>query len=97
MQIIPVQQPGAVPVGPSKSPAESPGPSFTHVLQDAVDTVNQLQHGADAAAKDFALGQAESVHQTMIALTKADLSFRLLTQVRNKAVEAYHEVMRMQM
>jgi flagellar hook-basal body complex protein FliE len=42
------------------------------------------------------LGQAPSVHDTMIAMEKADVSLRLTTKVRNKVVEAYQEIMRMQ-
>ena len=69
--------------------------SFATLLRSAVNEVNQLQQMADDAARDFASGKATSIHDTMIALEKADLSFRLLTQVRNKAVEAYQEIMRM--
>ncbi len=55
-----------------------------------------LEQLGDAAARAFALGQAPSVHDTMIAMEKADLSLRLTTKVRNKVVEAYQEIMRMQ-
>lgn len=72
------------------------GGSFGTLLQQAVDRVNGLQQNADAAARSFALGQAPSVHDTMIAMEKADVSLRLTTKVRNKVVEAYQEIMRMQ-
>jgi len=72
------------------------GGSFSALLQRALDRVNGLQHDADAATRAFALGQAPSVHDTMIAMEKADVSLRLVTKVRNKAVDAYHEIMRMQ-
>jgi len=72
------------------------GGSFGTLLQQAVDRVNGTQYDADAAARAFALGQAPSVHDTMIAMEKADLSLRLTTKVRNKVVEAYQEIMRMQ-
>ena len=70
--------------------------SFTTLLQQSLERVNGLQHEADTAARAFALGQAPSVHDTMIAMEKADLSLRLTTKVRNKVVEAYQEIMRMQ-
>ena len=70
--------------------------SFATVLQQSLERVDGLQHEADAAARAFALGQAPSVHDTMITMEKADLSLRLTTKVRNKVVEAYQEIMRMQ-
>ena len=70
--------------------------SFATLLQQSLERVDGIQHEADAAARAFALGQAPSVHDTMIAMEKADLSLRLTTKVRNKVVEAYQEIMRMQ-
>jgi flagellar hook-basal body complex protein FliE len=70
--------------------------SFATLLQQSLERVNGLQHEADAAARAFAVGQAPSVHDVMIAMEKADLSLRLTTKVRNKVVEAYQEMMRMQ-
>jgi len=70
--------------------------SFVTLLQQSLERVDGLQHEADAAARGFALGQASSVHDAMIAMEKADLSLRLTTKVRNKVVEAYQEIMRMQ-
>jgi flagellar hook-basal body complex protein FliE len=77
---------------------ELPGQSgsFATLLQQNLERVDGLQHEADAAARGFALGQAPSVHDAMIAMEKADLSLRLTTKVRNKVVEAYQEIMRMQ-
>ena len=88
-----LQQPGSV--QPSPELAGNSG-SFATLLQQSLDRVNGLQQDADAAARAFALGQAPSVHDTMIALEKADLSLRLTTKVRNKVVEAYQDIMRMQ-
>jgi flagellar hook-basal body complex protein FliE len=84
--------PQSLPVKPSQGLAEQP---FANVLQGAVEQVNSLQNEADAAARAFAVGQASSIHDTMIALEKADVSLRLVTRVRNQAVEAYQEIMRM--
>ncbi len=78
------------------APASSDGQSFGEVLKDSLAQVNQLQNDADRAITDLASGGPTTLHDTMIALEKADLSFRLMMQVRNKIVEAYQEVVRMQ-
>lgn len=69
---------------------------FAAVLQTAVEDVQRLQQDAGDAVRALVVGQAPSLHDTMIAMEKADISLRLLTQVRNKVVEAYQEIMRMQ-
>jgi flagellar hook-basal body complex protein FliE len=91
-------QPSLGQLGDVKPSPELPGHngSFATLLQQSLERVDGLQHEADAAARAFALGQAPSVHDTMIAMEKADLSLRLTTKVRNKVVEAYQEIMRMQ-
>jgi len=72
------------------------GRSFGKVLQESIQEVNRLQVEADSAIDELAIGQTGSVHETMIAVEKADTSFRLMMQVRNKIIDAYHEIMRMQ-
>lgn len=69
---------------------------FAGVLKSSLDEVNQLQQKADAAITALATGDKASLHDTMIAMEQADLSFRLMMQVRNKIVDAYQEIMRMQ-
>jgi flagellar hook-basal body complex protein FliE len=75
--------------------ADGPAP-FGQVLKDALSQVNSLQHEADAAIQSLATGGTATLHDTMLAVQKAELSFRLMMQVRNKIVEAYQEVLRMQ-
>lgn len=99
MDITPLQRSGILPELPdfSQSADAARGDhTFAHLLRGALGQVNHLQQAADGAAQDFAVGEATSIHDTMIALEKADLSMRLMIQVRNKAIEAYQEVMRMQ-
>jgi len=96
MEVSSIQSAGMSPEPLSGSTSQDQGPSFTKVLERAVEAVNQDQHEADTAARDFGIGDAQSLHDTMIAMEKADITLRLLTQVRNRAVEAYQEVMRMQ-
>jgi flagellar hook-basal body complex protein FliE len=72
------------------------GGSFGKLLEDSISQVQSLQKDADKAIESLATGGPATLHDTMLALQKADLSFRLMMQVRNKIVEAYHEVLRMQ-
>ena len=94
--------PGTGPLGGVESAAgaqpagKAQGPSFGEVLKGSLEQVNDLQHEADKAIKDLATGGPTTLHDTMLALEKADLSFKLMMQVRNKIVEAYQEVVRMQ-
>ena len=69
---------------------------FGDVLTGAIGEVNKLHHEADQAVEGLAAGRSADVHNTMIALQKADVSFQLLMQIRNKVVSAYETVMRMQ-
>ena len=76
--------------------SDSKAGSFANVLQDSLGEVNQMQQKADAAITALATGEKVSLHETMIAMEQADVSFRLMMQVRNKIVEAYQEILRMQ-
>lgn len=70
---------------------------FQEHLGAALEGVNTVQVEADELARDFALGQTEhSLHDVIIAAEKADLSLQLAVQSRNRIVDAYQEVMRMQ-
>jgi flagellar hook-basal body complex protein FliE len=70
--------------------------SFAATLERSLAEVNRLQQSADASITALASGGKASLHDTMIAMEQADVSFRLLMQVRNKIVDAYQEIMRMQ-
>ena len=79
-------------------PAGEPGPKdgFGSVLKDSIDNVNRLQQDADKAIDGLVKGENKNIHDTMIAVEKANLSFNLMIQVRNKILAAYEEIMRMQ-
>jgi len=83
---LPIERPGAA------SPA--PASSFAEALGGAIGKVDALQTQADAESEKLALGGG-NLHETALALEKADVAMRVLTKVRNKVVEAYQEVMRM--
>jgi len=69
---------------------------FLDYLKDGVSDVNQMQKSADKMAIDLSSGKNDNIHETMLASTQAELSFNLMVQLRNRALEAYQEVMRMQ-
>ena len=80
----------------TSSRLEKPGESFTNYLKNSISEVNELQKAADTQTKDLAVGKSENLHQAMISLEKADTALKLLVQVRNKALEAYNQIMQMQ-
>ena len=70
------------------------GKSFADLLKDSIDEVNRMQMEADGAVSDLATGAKPDIHGTMIALQKADISFKVMMEVRNKILSAYQELMR---
>lgn len=70
--------------------------TFSTVLKDSIEKVNKLQNDADSAIQSLAKGETTNIHDTMIAIEKANLSFNLMVQVRNKLIAAYEEIMRTQ-
>lgn len=79
-----------------KKPAAADAGSFAEQLKAKIGEVNQLQNSAEKSMEEGAISGATNVHDTMIRMEEADVGLRLLTRLRNKAVDAYHEVMRMQ-
>ncbi len=69
---------------------------FKAYLKECIEDVDHLQKEADRAARELATGKVENVHQAMIAMEKADVSFRLMVEARNRIVKAYEEIMKMQ-
>ncbi|MFH1077535.1 MAG: flagellar hook-basal body complex protein FliE [Pseudomonadota bacterium] len=68
---------------------------FGKVIKGTIERVNRLDQEADRSIMDLLKGKAD-IHESMIALQKMDISMRLLLTIRNKAVEAYKEIMHMQ-
>lgn len=97
MSDIPIKPVGA-PQGLSevrKLEAEK-GTGFSETLEEALQEVNELQNRSTEEIGQALDGDLKDVHSAMLALQKADLSFQLMLQVRNKLVQAYRDVMRMQ-
>ncbi|MFB0935579.1 MAG: flagellar hook-basal body complex protein FliE [Propionivibrio sp.] len=77
--------------------AAAGGTDFAQVLKNTIEQVNQTQQQAEDMAAKFAAGDGNAnLHEVMISLQKANLSFQEMVQVRNKLVTAYHDVMNMQ-
>ncbi len=72
------------------------GGSFGEMLKSAISTANELQKQSDVEIQKLMTGETQDLHTTMLAVQKADLSFQMMMQVRNKLVQAYQEIMRMQ-
>lgn len=70
--------------------------SFADTLKTAIGNVNDLQKASDKAAQDLATGRTDNVADVMIASEKADIALRVMVQVRNKIIDAYQEIMKMQ-
>ena len=79
-----------------KLDGDSNGVSFKNTLGSFVNDVNKMQLKADGAIEDFATGKITNMHEVMISMKKAEMSFQFLMETRNKLVEAYREVSRMQ-
>lgn len=81
---------------PQQNPSQQIGDKFAQALKNSISGVNDAQINADHAAKQIAAGETKNLHEAMIRLEEADIALRMMVQVRNKAMEAYQEVMRMQ-
>jgi flagellar hook-basal body complex protein FliE len=68
---------------------------FGEFLKGAIEEVNQLEVEADQSIDSLTKGESKDIHQTMIAMQKADISLQLLMKVRDKAVDAYKQLMQM--
>lgn len=74
----------------------SEGSSFVDTLKETMDQVQGAQNSAQGQVSELLNGNGADLHRAMIAVEKADLSFQLMMQVRNKIVAAYQEVSRLQ-
>ena len=96
---VTLANPSAAIIPPLLNPSgenQAAGSVFQTVFKTAVNTVEGFQTQANKSIQDFLSGNNEDIHSAVIATQRADLSFDLFMQVRNKVVSAYQEVMRMQ-
>ncbi len=70
--------------------------SFGEYLKDALEKTNELINESDELSAEFAAGRTDNIHQVLIAIEKADMALQFTLQVRSKILDAYNEIMRMQ-
>ncbi len=80
---------------PSSSSKDA-GPSFADTLKEAVGNVNQLHLDSDKKMQELSTGKTDDIAGVMLAAEKADIALRVMVQVRNKIIDAYQEIMKMQ-
>jgi len=88
--------PSALPTGNAKSSASQISEGFAGTLEQFVGQVDQMQQSAERKAEALQAGQPVELHDVLISAEKADIAMRLLMTMRNHVVDAYQEVMRMQ-
>ncbi len=76
--------------------ANKGGADFKKILENAINKVNDTVSNAEKLSNDFATGKTSDIHSVIIAAEKADIMLQLTNEVKNKIVEAYREIMRMQ-
>ena len=79
---------------PGANPAESK--SFGDFLASSISNVNNIQKEANVAIQRLATGENKNLHETMLTVEKAEIAFKQMNQIRQKVIDAYKEVMRMQ-
>ena len=79
-----------------EAPAKASGADFQGALSKVLDQVQSLQEKAATAQERLVAGGTEEIHDVMIAAEEASVAFELMMEIRNKMLDAYHEIMRMQ-
>ncbi|MTV27348.1 flagellar hook-basal body complex protein FliE [Nitriliruptoraceae bacterium ZYF776] len=101
MAIPPLPPIGAVPPIAPNAPAAptggAPSAGFGQALTQGLQQVSSLEHQADALSNDLLTGGPTRIHDVMVATSESALAVDLLVQVRDRALEAYQEVMRLQL
>ena len=78
------------------SKAQKSETSFSDILKESIDKVAELEKEASEQTEKLVKMENQDVHNTMISVQKADLTFQMMMQIRNKIIDAYQEIMRMQ-
>jgi len=81
--------------GPSSSSGAGDGSDFSSTLQTAVEQINELQSDAQSKVAGLLNGNGEDIHSAMLAVEKANVSFEMMVQVRNRIVQAYQTISQM--
>jgi len=84
--------PAVLPFSPGSAAAPKDASSFKNLLLESLDQVNSMQKDADLAVQQLVTGGDANAAEVLTAVQKADLSFRMMMQVRNKLMQAYQEI-----
>lgn len=94
-----VQQPDNIEISPRRQEIVTEGgdtQSFADVLSNAINSVDETMKSSDQQVQDFIAGESNNVHDVMISMQRAQMSFEMMVEIRNKAIETYQEISRMQ-
>ena len=86
---------GSLPVQ-NRVSGPSEGSSFAQLMADKLGEANLQQQQAEQQVQKLVSGEADNVQDVVLSVAKADISFRMLVEIRNKLIESYQEIMRMQ-
>ena len=84
-------------LGKANGASSTTGEGFADALKKSLNEVNEMQGAGEKAMSDLATGQVKDLHQAALAIDKAEISMKLMLEVRNKALNAYKEISRTQM
>jgi len=84
-------------LGKSNTKNQTGETGFADALKQSLNEVNEMQKDGEKAMSDLATGQVKDLHQAALAIDKAEISMKLMLEVRNKALNAYKEISRTQM
>lgn len=98
IQLQGIQLPKNTELNPRHFEIEAPknGDSFADMLTRAVNGVDESMKTAEMNMQDYVAGKTDNIHEVMISMQRAQLSFQMMVEVRNKGIEAYQELSRMQ-
>ena len=88
-----ISSPGEALSTPANEPTDA---SFRNVINDLLEKANEPHTKAEETINNFITGKTDNVHDVVLSMVKADMSFRLFLEMRNKVMEAYQEISRMQ-
>jgi len=94
-----ISQIGSMPAALAEAPTRAPGAGaspFAAVIDRVLSGANENHAASEAAIQDMATGRTDNLHDVMLQVAQADLSFRLVLEIRNRLTDAYQEVMKMQ-
>ena len=84
-------------LGKANAKTQTGGEAFADALKQSLNDVNEMQEAGEKAMSDLATGQVKDLHQAALAIDKAEISMKLMLEVRNKALNAYKEISRTQL